>query len=665
MDDEDDLLAELEALPVADEPAAAAPAAPRRGYSRTLELAPIDVVGDPNGRRGTSTMGDPAADRVIEGAKLPPTRIPTSGGATSRSVSDEMERRAVTRGRQQELERRGRRDEQHSPMGDALSMWWPGFEDTRAGIPQQRTAQRVSEAWGDFVDNPAATATAAAGGALRGPFGVGDEMLAGGADLWQRTARALGDDSPLIPPEELQRGIRRGLDQMRSGNPYVSDTSRDVAGALPWLAAGPETAVARVVGGTGGGVLAGVGARDAETPEDILDAGIEALPYAAAGSVAGEAPRALGRAVSAMGAGRDDALLAATGRSGASTSTVRRFDYGDTPEQIRRSHARSAEVLRETNAIPRLGTMTQTAQSIDRAMEIPRSTMRATSTAMEGGGASRADIARRLREASQADRTVAGEGYRAVLDDFAAGIDDAGDAVSAEGGPYRAPVTDASPFTYDDLTAEAGRLRQLGSHRTRAGRDVGVTEEARRDIERLMRDAFDDSVEGTLGVGEREAYQRARQQYATLRNAQLNAGEGLSATANNHGFGPMEAFMGMSATGAHAAGGGGGMSMATGLGAAAAMRVFRAVGPRARASASEYAYRIAQASPQFFGRRAQALLDAGTRGPAALAAAHHVLTQTDAEYRQRLAELEALEVAEEDATPDAIRRIGESGGGEP
>lgn len=484
--------------------------------------------------------------------------------------------------------------------------------------------------------------------------------------------------------EDIDR-VREEFGRAEQQNPWASGLARGSAAlgmgaAIPGAGAGVGMAGRLGVGiaqGASMGALSAHGQSTADTSEGRLaDMPAAALAGGAAAGVFG----LLGEGV-ASGARRlpavaewlrrrqgrsqqaaDEALLAATTSTGRGKTAVENFDFGDSPEQIVQSRQQAAQALRDTRVVPSVGTVGDVRRRVEAALSETTSDMQRVREAMGGEGVERAEVARRLREAARQRTTTAGEPYRDVLNDFATRVE-APQRASLEpaqggaGGYRRAYVESLDPLTYDDVIAESADLRSRGAWRTRPGRDVELPTQARRDIDRAIRDSYDDAVEQQLGADERAAYQEARHRFAVLRNAQENAVAGEAAAAGNRGMGLSEqlALYGISGT-TGAASGNPLLGAATGVGGALAARAYRAVEPTLRASvaagrarawtgAADLVSRLAREQPQRLGRYAEsfrrALQDAA---PAeGVAAQHFLLSQQDPEYRQLVQQLEEEE----------------------
>ena len=656
--------------------------APRMQQTRRTVLDEVRVEGDPTGRRGRTVMG--RGGRVETGAEVdadapidaPPSSRVTLPMQTIEGDSPESMRRAQARQYDQE-------GQTHSPLWDALvSPMSPGAA--------QRTGGRLSRMWDRFTTDPVGSAGSAAAGAMQGlSGGLADEVM------------GLALSSTIMGPQDPAEGmqvIRQGRESLRGRNPDAYGAG-EVIGAGASIAATPSLPASRVPGvvgsmsriasgaGTGAlyGAAAGVGHSDPSTmrqgTEAALDGALVGGALGAGAGALGEAGRAGMGALERAGRGRDEALLAATGHAGVNRAAVANFEFGDSPRQVAASRARAAQVLRETDAVPRVAGMRDTAESVSGALQRTTDTMQDVRTAMGTAGPTGQDVARRLRERAASMRGVSDAPMREVLLDFAERY---GDDV-AEGSR-----SSSEAIPYDDLMGELRGLRRQGAWRTRAGRDVSLREEGLRIVDDAIRDSYDDALESTLaqrsrggyrggpqlsdeqiqaaerlGMDPVQAYRRSRLEHAVLRRADENAQRGLAATAGNRGMGFTEQVLGGAGTAAGATigstlGPGGAAAGATvgGFGGVAAGRALRATEPRLRASGAELAYRIAQTAPERLGRHARAVIDAGNRGSSALTATVHTLAQRDAEFRQELER--AMSEDDDDTTPEAIRRIGES-----
>jgi hypothetical protein len=189
----------------------------------------------------------------------------------------------------------------------------------------------------------------------------------------------------------------------------------------------------------------------------------------------------------------------------------------------------------------------------------------------------------------------------------------------------------SEPIDYDRLIEDVSNLRSSGSHRTRAGREVPLTEQGRRQAGTIIRGTYDDALEqqaarasgdggafravdltpeqreaiARLGPDPVSRYRDARRQYAVLDTALENAQRGEAALAGNRAVGMSEMQWGGAGATAGATIGsalgpiGAGIGAAGGgaLGATAA-RTWRGIEPRVRARGAQAVYELAQRMPE-------------------------------------------------------------------
>lgn len=418
------------------------------------------------------------------------------------------------------------------------------------------------------------------------------------------------------------------------------------AGTLPWLAApnpagaGGRIALGALMGGADaaghsqetGMALAGDTALGAG-----LGAGLGALGEGALAVARGPGEGAVRqRALSEMSDAADDALLAATGHAGHNRGAVEAFDFGDDRRAIRESRGRAAQVLRDTEAIPAAAGIRTTRRSIEDALAGATGTMDDVRTAMGSSGPTGGEIAERLRAEASGMRSPTSAQIRDVLDDFAERYGGIEEVVPGTTGTRQVPVDPrdrhpSEPIDYKALIEQLGHLRDSGSWRTRAGRDVPLGEQGRRRVDRALRAAYDDAIEQQasraaaeggafrgvdLTPQQREALQRlgedpvsryrdARRQYAVLDTALENAQRGEAALAGNRAVGMSEMQWGGAGATAGATigsalgpiGAGGGAALGGALGAGAA-RTWRGIEPRVRARGAQAVYELAQRMPE-------------------------------------------------------------------
>lgn len=447
-------------------------------------------------------------------------------------------------------------------------------------------------------------------------FGFHDEMV-GAADA------ARGGDY------EASRDSLRARAHRAAELAPEATAAGEVAGSVPYMAipgASAEASFGRrlAIGGATGGVMGaagGIGRSEAEGFDSLQDASIPALLGAGLGLGGEAAASALTRSspdtLEHLSRFRDRELLAATGTRGHRQTSIQAFDRGTTPREIARSRASAAETLRGTGVVPQVGTVGMVGRRAEAATERALSAMDDIRSAMDGGGPTGLEVAERLRRQAASVRTAMGAQRREVLEDAADRI---------------AERYAAQPIGYDEVIAETGDLRSQGAYRTRAGRDVPLREQGLDEIDQTIRGAYDDAVEEGLGLGERDAYRRARREYAVLLRAGANARRGEAGGSS----GLLETVMMGAGAGAGAQLGGAG---GAGLGAVAlplAMRAGRAVSPTLRATGADALYRLAQAHPERLGRHARGILEAGQRGASALITYTTIQAQRDAELRQLL-----------------------------
>jgi hypothetical protein len=401
----------------------------------------------------------------------------------------------------------------------------------------------------------------------------------------------------------------------------------------------PSSAAGRVgLGAAVGGAVGGAHSLDAPVED--------ALQGAAIGGAAGLLGEGVSRAVQGpsqrtvqrLGERADDALLGATEAAGRGRSAIREFDRGTAPGQVRASRARSAQALRETGAVPRVGTIRQVAGSVDEALGRVSSGLDDIRSGMDGGGPTYESVAERLRQraaqiaAEGPESAPLAEMLEARADDYAR---------------FR-----AQPVSYDRLVTGARRMRQMGMGRTAGGQQMSMPQEGLSEVDEVVREAYDDAVEAELGAAARQQYQQLRRQYRTLTVAQRNAASGEASAAGNRLFGLSEQ---LGLYGGSGAGIGGMIGQALGAplegGAAGAAtmlaaRAYRATEPTLRRSAADILYQIARRYPERLGRYARPILEAGGRGQAALLTTMHTLMQRDAEARRIFEEAQGLEQQE-------------------
>ncbi|WP_236604044.1 hypothetical protein [Sandaracinus amylolyticus] len=544
--------------------------------------------------------------------------------------------------------------EQHSPFWDALYSI-TNAPDAMVGDARRRTGERISRAWGRFRDDPVGTMGAAASGAMQGiSGGLADEVL------------GLAISNTIMGPEDPAEGIhiaRESRDSLRGRAPEVHGAS-EVGGMALGALAGPSIPATQAPGmlGTAGrvGASAATGALYGGAssvgygdPNSLDEAGELAVTGGAFGAGAGALGGVVGetlrgptsRFVERLGRARDDQLLGATTSAGRGDTAIRNFVRGG--QDAVEARGRAAETLRETGAIPSVGTVRTVQARLERAQREAIETMDGIAQDMAGGGPTSEEIATRIRSSTPRQATAAPQ--REAMERLAEQIQE---------------TYGSNPVPYSDIVEEARRLRQAGAYQSRQGQTVSMTREGLQEVTEAIRGAYDDAVESALGADRRAAYQAARRRYAVLERGLENAETGTSAAAGNRFAGLSEqlGFYGGSAGAGAGIGtllGDGGSGALAGAGVALAARGFRAVEPTLRASGADLVYRIAQNYPRSLGRYARVIQEAGARGAGALAATHYVLSQRDAEYRRLVQQFE--EMQDEDSLPEAIRQISESG----
>lgn len=441
---------------------------------------------------------------------------------------------------------------------------------------------------------------------------------------------------------EATRDRVRGMSDDAQAQAPGSFAIGQAAGTAPWLAApNPAGAMGRIgLGALMGGADA-AGHSEATGSDLASDAGLGALLGAGLGA-AGEGALAIARGpgegavrqrvLSEMSDAADDSLLAATGHAGHNRGAVEAFDFGDSRQQIRDSRRRAAQVLRDTNAVPAVAGIRTTRRSIDDALRGATSTMDDVRTAMGSAGPTGAEIGERLSAEASGMRSPTSAQIRDVLDDFAERYGGIEEVVPGTTGTRRVPVdprdrSPNEPIDYNALTEQLGHLRDSGSWRTRAGRDVPLGEQGRRRVDRALRAAYDDAIEQQvaradaaggafrgvdlspeqraalqrLGADPVARYRDARRQYAVLDTALENAQRGEAATAGNRLIGMSEMLWGNAGATAGMMGSGptaGALGALGGLGLAAGARAFRAAEPRLRATGNRALLELAQSMPE-------------------------------------------------------------------
>lgn len=588
---------------------------PRMQQRRRTVLGVTDVM---SGEADTASDRQVVDDVEVDAdAELAPVKAEAPTGPTEAQAS-EWSRRT---------------DAEVSPYWDALLATGPGGSFTPRGQEaRQRTGRRLSRWWEGAQRDPAGTAAASIVGAGEGAsMGLIPEITA-----LAETPEVAVDPFGLVSdaPERFGSRLdaaRADLETLSDVNPEAFSAGEDV-GMAAGVLGGPSIAarqgagrLARVGAGAATGALyGGVGAIGAADPESLSEAALAGGEGAALGAalggglsgVAEGAGAARQRALPRLSRSRDEALLGATASAGRGQSAIDRFSRGTNPRAIRESRAAAAETLRQTGAIPRVGSIDRVASGIDDAFERSTQTMDDIRSAMDGGGPTYAEVADALRARAAQVRGVEGQPIREMLESRA-------EQYAAQG---------HVPMDYDLLIEEARNLRALGQGRTRTG-TIPLGQQALDHVDSTLRGAYDDAIEAQLGPAERAAYQRARREYATLLTAGMNAERGVAASAGNR-------LMGMSENQAAIAAAAAGQRPVEGLASTLAANTLRRYEPTLRASGAEILYQLARERPESLGRWGQTILEAAARGTAALAATAHVAAQQDPEIRRLLAEQE-------------------------
>jgi hypothetical protein len=597
---------------------------PRMRQTRRTVLDTVDIEGAPDGT-GSVVMG--GGGRVELGREVD-ADAPIKGTA-----SREQHETAPEDARRRQLQEYD--SQEHAPIADAMRVGDLGS--------QQRAARRIADMLGRLRSDPVGTMGAAASGAMQGiSGGLADEIT--GAAL---SSTIMGPQDPV----EGMRMMREGRESLRARAPEAYGAS-EVGGMVGGAVASPSLpmsrapgllgAGARIASGVGTGALyggaAGVGAADAETPEEALDAfvggGFAGGVIGGGGALVGETGRAGLQAVQRAGAGRDRALLAATGGASGATPATRRF------ERVPGGDGAAAERMRRMGIVPTVGTVGQIEQRAGAARSAAGGQIQRAFDLTEGRAIPTQDFVERLTEAARGfDRPTARGAQSAVqrmIDDVAQAYPD--------GVPFQAA---------QDMIED---LRDSGAFVGGGGDVTPLGRQAQQQIYRSMRSAMDDWVRELGGTEAMGAYQEARLDQQVARIAERNAREAGQRGAGNLGIGLMD-YIGAGVGGALGTAAGSPVTGAV-LGGALT-HGYRATQGTLRASGAELAYRIAQRSPERFGPAAQAIIQAGQRGGAELQGTVQALAQRDERFRR---ELEAAMAEEEsgDTTPSAVRAIGAS-----
>lgn len=578
--------------------------------------------------RRTVLGEDPSQDRVEVSDQLVNADAPIESGnldkgPASGPTTEQIARHEVETGR---TTSRGIVEDTPSPYWDMFIGATEGMGATPTPA-QARTREHLSRFWDQFTSGDAEL-----GG--RNPttpiVGRDERAAAPIARLYQSLPIHIRDDQQRA---EMEGRAARATSQA----PELAVAGDAAAIGLYAAAPTPTTAAGRVALGAGTGAAVG-GAHSLDAPVQ------DALVGGAIGGATALGAEGLSRALRGpsaattrrLGEVRDDALLSATEGAGRGRSAIAAFDRG--ARDVRASRASAAGALRETDAVPRVGTIRQVGASVDDALGRVEQGLSDIRSAMDGEGPTFESVAARLR-ARAAEIAREGPESRPLAEMLLSRADDYA--------AYR-----ARPMDYTALTTGSRRMRQMGMGRTAGGQPMSIPQEALSEVDSLTREAYDDAVEETLGAAERARYQQLRRQWRALHVAQGNARSGEAAAAGNRGFGLTEQL------GLYGGGGAGGAWVGQMLGDAeaggvagvatmAAARAYRATEPTIRRSAADALYWLAQNHPQALGRFAQPILEAGARGTAALTSTLYVLSQRDAEARRVFEEAQGLDQTQE------------------
>ncbi len=488
----DDLLAEFDSL--------AEESGPRMRQTRRTVLPEVRIEGSPEGDgrvrmsgRGRVELGDEvdANSRIAavdpRVTVLPEQRIQGDPERVRRlELRDEMSQQGAL-----------------APVWDALLGAAPG-----TGEAGDRAASRSRERLPNFWDPDPARGARPGGRNTLEPI-IGPDPRPNAAFRAAADAATLGFADEMggalrsALTGETYRGsrdrLREHAAQAREQAPEASALG-DVAGTLPLMAIPGASQASATIGlparlalatGQGAqlGAMAGFGHSEGdlvESPERVAQDTLQGGVIGGASGFLGEgigrvlegpgrAPQIRERALRELAEGRDDALLAATTSAGRGQTAIQRFDRGATPRAIRQSRSQAAQTLRETGAVPTLGSVRDVSRSVDDALGRTTRVMDDVRSAMDGDGPTYQQVADALRARAGREQGVFSAPLRDVLearaDDFAA--------------------RGARPLGYEQLIDEAARLRQMGAGQTRAGQTPSMQREALDEIDSVMRDAYD------------------------------------------------------------------------------------------------------------------------------------------------------------------------------
>lgn len=582
----------------ADAQEQAPPETSRGGYDRVrvrgTRLAPIDVVGDPEGERGYTTQLGPDE----EGAELNvyQKREPAPAPPTPREPSQaELDSAGGMRGYAQRL----------------TDIFLTPFDDGA----RERTGRRASESWQEYIDSDRAIPQGIVDGAT---LGWGDEIRAA---VRSRLPGRSTYEGELESAREEQR-------RARDASPTLHAVGT-VAGSAPYMALpGPGAgagALTRILAATGEGAALGglAGAGGAEEGERLEQGAIGAVLGGGLGALtsgAGEGARAGYRALRGAADGADQALVAAA--SGASGGRI--ADRLRVWDQMPGGVSGQAERLRRMGIGTRVGTV----------QDVLEAAQRGAGEVGEDGamGAFR----------SQIEASGRGVPRQSLVDRLLSYADDLQRSPHPEEAALAGRVAERAERFADTLPEEVPYrdalrvLREMGD-RTRwqdPASGARLPDEVARGQYRALRGGLDDFAEEILGPEARQAYQQSRLDTQTAMQSVDMISEEMRRAAQRRGISPSDYAAMMAGMGGE--GGGGGRAAALG----AANRWLRGREATLRARGAELARRIVERTPQRLGEYAQPLLDAMRRGGSALAATHHVLMERDARYRAAMEEFE-------------------------
>lgn len=520
----------------------------------------------------------------------------------------------------------------------------PTREEKLAEIERLRKIQEI-EALRKRPEDKTSPGVAAALGASQGlSFGFGDE-IAGAAKAGYDTV--FGEDKFSDLPDTYRR--ERDVERQR-----LSKAEKDQPGA--YLGG-------NIAGSVGSAFIPGVG--QAMLPVKGASLGANLLRAGAAGAVTGLGASQADLTKGEVGKATEDTFIG--GLTGAGTAgafnAAGKVASKFTPEMLKKMAAERAAKAATGQNVSALRKMARiTGQGAGSAERAERNLQNVGQEILDSGavkfGSKVEDIAPRLAKAKEAaGKTIGDIGSKideiapnavdakkiaAELSEYAASIpktaqgqkladrimEEAAALESMKGISFKDAQTIKNQFKYKPQDADALISNQDVTNKINSIIGKNMDETAAK-----IAETGDDATKALLG-----SYQQAKGKYGALRQASDASTDRAVKNLSNRWVSPSDYGVGGAALAGTIASGGTALpAVATAAAVAGANKVLRERGNAAAAVGLQKAAKLMESSPEFVKQFGNALIDAGKRGPAALAVTHQLLLKNP-EYRRQMNE---------------------------